>query len=141
MAGITITKADASAAPREAARPDPHRRHRSARADAASYNLARLAKVRSVTAARALDGWAGAATAVILGGDTNTRRPRAGDLQSLGGHDVDFVLARGWRRVGRVTALDHESLSDHAPVLLHLEALPASRDDVPADAGRQPHHP
>ncbi len=72
------------------------------------------------TAATALDRWAGAGTAVVLGGDTNTRRPRAGDLTSLGGHDVDFVLARGWRRVGELDVLDRGTLSDHAPVAMTL---------------------
>lgn len=77
------------------------------------------------TAARALDGWAGAQAPVILGGDTNTRHPRAGDLVSLGGHDVDFVLARGWHEVGVGTVHAHAPLSDHAPVSLELERDPA----------------
>jgi endonuclease/exonuclease/phosphatase family metal-dependent hydrolase len=79
-------------------------------------------------AAAALDGWAGLQAPAVLGGDTNTRRPRAGGLQSLGGHDVDFVLARGWRRVGAVEVLDHGYLSDHAPVTMVLEPVPAHRD-------------
>ncbi|MCW3016862.1 MAG: endonuclease/exonuclease/phosphatase family protein [Solirubrobacterales bacterium] len=83
------------------------------------------------TAAAALDDWAGraggagGAESVILGGDTNTRRPRAGDLTVLGGHDVDFVLARGWRREGPLDILDRGTLSDHAPVGMTL----ARRDD------------
>lgn len=77
------------------------------------------------TAARALDRWAGAATPVVLGGDTNTRRPAAGDLVPLGGHDVDFVLARGWHAVGVGTVHAHAPLSDHAPVSLELERDPA----------------
>jgi endonuclease/exonuclease/phosphatase family metal-dependent hydrolase len=72
------------------------------------------------TAAVALDGWAGAAAPVILGGDTNTRRPGAAGLTVLGGHDVDFVLARGWRRDGPVATLDRGTLSDHAPVGITL---------------------
>lgn len=84
------------------------------------------------TAARALDGWAGHGAPVILGGDTNTRRPRAGDLEVLGGHDVDFVLARDWVRVGRLAILDRGTLSDHAPVAMTL-----ARREVP-DPPRRP---
>lgn len=71
-------------------------------------------------AASALDGWAGTAAAVILGGDTNTRHPQAGDLTVMGGHDVDFVLARGWQRSGPVDVLERGPLSDHAPVVMTL---------------------
>jgi endonuclease/exonuclease/phosphatase family metal-dependent hydrolase len=72
------------------------------------------------TAAAALDGWAGPEAHVVLGGDTNTRRPRAGDLVPLGGHDVDFILARGWRRAGKLDVPDRGTLSDHAPVAMTL---------------------
>jgi endonuclease/exonuclease/phosphatase family metal-dependent hydrolase len=71
-------------------------------------------------AARALDGWAGDAPAV-LGGDTNTRRPTARGFAVIGGHDVDFVLARGLTARGPVRRLDHGHLSDHAPVVAELD--------------------
>ncbi len=71
-------------------------------------------------AATRLDEWAGTAAAVVLGGDTNTRRPQAGELTVLGGHDVDFVLARDWRRVGPLEVLERGTLSDHAPVAMTL---------------------
>ena len=77
-------------------------------------------------AATALDGWAGKQAPVILGGDTNTRRPRAGTLAVLGGHDVDFVLARGWRREGPPAILERGTLSDHAPVSMTLTRQCAS---------------
>jgi endonuclease/exonuclease/phosphatase family metal-dependent hydrolase len=72
------------------------------------------------TAAAALDGWAGPRAPVVCGGDTNTRHPRAAGLTVLGGHDVDFVLARGWQRAGPVDVLEHGRLSDHAPVAMTL---------------------
>lgn len=71
-------------------------------------------------AAVALDEWAGRRTPVLLGGDTNTRRPHALDLQRLAIHDVDAILARGWTADGAPQVLDHGTLSDHAPVALTL---------------------
>ncbi len=82
------------------------------------------------TAAAALDRWAGPGAPVILGGDTNTRRPRAGDLTVLGGEDVDFVLARGWHRDGPVTVLPRGRLSDHAPVTMGLDRGPRGKPPV-----------
>jgi endonuclease/exonuclease/phosphatase family metal-dependent hydrolase len=77
--------------------------------------------------AKALLDWSGAASGtgapVVLGGDTNTRRPNAPGFAVAGGHDVDFVMARGMTRRGRVAVLDHGPLSDHAPV--RVELLPA----------------
>jgi len=70
------------------------------------------------TAGATLDEWAGRRTPVILGGDTNTRRPHCMDLVNLGGHDVDFVLARGWERNGPLNVPDRGILSDHAPVVM-----------------------
>jgi endonuclease/exonuclease/phosphatase family metal-dependent hydrolase len=90
-----------------------------------------FAQADLATAAAALDGWAGRDAPAILGGDTNTRHPRATGLLSLGGHDVDFVLARGWRRVGPVQTPDRGYLSDHAPVRMDLEPVPAHRDGSP----------
>jgi endonuclease/exonuclease/phosphatase family metal-dependent hydrolase len=82
-------------------------------------------------AAAALDGWVPAGAPVVLGGDTNTRHPKAGDLRKLGGHDVDFVLARGWKRAGPVAILERGTLSDHAPVAMTLahadDSVPSGR--------------
>ncbi|MCW2996776.1 MAG: endonuclease/exonuclease/phosphatase family protein [Solirubrobacterales bacterium] len=79
-----------------------------------------FAQADLAAAAAAVDRWAGAQAPVILGGDTNTRRPRAGDLEVLGGHDVDFILARDWRRQGPVATLERGTLSDHSPVGMTL---------------------
>ncbi len=72
-------------------------------------------------AADALLGWAQAGPAV-LGGDTNTRRPNAPGFAVAGGHDVDFITARGLARRGKVEVLDNHTLSDHKPVLVDLVA-------------------
>ncbi len=69
-------------------------------------------------AARALEGWGGAAP-LVLGGDTNVRKPAAPGWTHLGGNNVDHVLARGWTRV-RAEKLDAGPLSDHAPVLVEV---------------------
>jgi endonuclease/exonuclease/phosphatase family metal-dependent hydrolase len=76
------------------------------------------ADLRSATAT--LLAWAGADTAVVLGGDTNTRRPNAPGLAIAGGHDVDFIMARGFARKGKVRVLDRGTLSDHKPVMVEL---------------------
>ena len=56
---------------------------------------------------------------VVLGGDTNVRRPRADGFAVAGGHGVDHVLVRGFERV-RASVLERGPLSDHAPVLVEL---------------------
>ena len=66
--------------------------------------------------------WAGPEAPVVLGGDFNVRRPAVEGFVHAGGHGVDHVFARGMRPVGRARVLDHGSLSDHAPVLVELEA-------------------
>ncbi|HEX6390669.1 MAG TPA: endonuclease/exonuclease/phosphatase family protein [Solirubrobacteraceae bacterium] len=71
-------------------------------------------------AATALLTWAGPTLPAVLGGDTNTRRPNAPGLANAGGHDVDFVLARGLARRGKVEVLDRGALSDHKPVVVDL---------------------
>lgn len=71
-------------------------------------------------AAAAAQAWAGPDAPLLLGGDTNVRDPRAAGLVVLGGHDVDFLLARGWHAAGPVRALAHAPLSDHAPVACDL---------------------
>ena len=74
------------------------------------------------TAAMALRGWAVEDTRpIVLGGDTNTRAPAPPGLAVLGGHDVDFVMARGMKLSGKIEALHHSPLSDHAPVRARLE--------------------
>ncbi|WP_354699974.1 hypothetical protein DSM112329_00232 [Paraconexibacter sp. AEG42_29] len=83
-----------------------------------------FAQADLAVSAVALDEWAGDTTPVILGGDTNTHRPHAGDLQVMGGHGVDAILARGWRSVGAREVLEHGTLSDHVPVAVTLKPTP-----------------
>jgi len=73
-------------------------------------------------AAAGLLFWAGDGVPVLLGGDTNTRRPNAPGFAIAGGHDVDFVMARGMARNGTVQVLDRGTLSDHKPVVVELVA-------------------
>lgn len=56
---------------------------------------------------------------VVLGGDTNVRRPVAPGFRHQGENNVDHVLARGRARVG-AAKLEAGPLSDHAPVLVEL---------------------
>jgi endonuclease/exonuclease/phosphatase family metal-dependent hydrolase len=72
------------------------------------------------TAARALLDWSDGAPRLVLGGDTNVRKPVAPGFVHLGGNSVDHVLARGWKRAG-ARLLDARTLSDHAPVLVEIE--------------------
>jgi endonuclease/exonuclease/phosphatase family metal-dependent hydrolase len=76
------------------------------------------ADLRRATAA--LLSWAGPDAPVVLGGDTNTRRPNAPGLAVAGGHDVDFIMARGLARKGKVVVLPRGRLSDHRPVVVEL---------------------
>lgn len=71
------------------------------------------------TAAEAVLGWAGASP-VVLGGDCNTRAPRAPRLVHAGGHGVDHVLARGLVATAPAAVLGRGGLSDHAPVVVEL---------------------
>ncbi|MCW2967172.1 MAG: endonuclease/exonuclease/phosphatase family protein [Solirubrobacteraceae bacterium] len=70
-------------------------------------------------AAAALRTWAGDSP-FVLGGDFNVRAPAVDGLVNAGGHDVDFVLARGLEPHGPALTLDRGPLSDHAPVLVEL---------------------
>jgi endonuclease/exonuclease/phosphatase family metal-dependent hydrolase len=79
-----------------------------------------FAQADLAVAAVTLDEWAGDAAPVILGGDTNTHRPHAGDLEVMGGHGVDSILARGWEAAGAREVLEHGTLSDHVPVAVTL---------------------
>jgi endonuclease/exonuclease/phosphatase family metal-dependent hydrolase len=75
-------------------------------------------------AARSVLGWAGPDAPVVLGGDVNYRRPHADGYTVVGGHDVDFVLARGLVAAGPVEVLERGPLSDHAPVLVTVTRHP-----------------
>jgi endonuclease/exonuclease/phosphatase family metal-dependent hydrolase len=77
------------------------------------------AQADAATAAAHLLEWACDAP-VVLGGDFNTRAPRAGVLVDLGGHEVDRILARGWAAASPLRTLDHGHLSDHAPIVIDL---------------------
>lgn len=65
--------------------------------------------------------WAGEAP-LVLGGDLNVRDPRVPGFVQAGGHDVDFVFARGLALAdgARCEVLDRGALSDHAPVRVTL---------------------
>jgi endonuclease/exonuclease/phosphatase family metal-dependent hydrolase len=77
------------------------------------------AQADTVAAARHVLDWAGGEPAV-LGGDFNTRAPRAPGLTDLGGHRVDRVLGRGWIAAGPARTLEHGHLSDHEPIVVDL---------------------
>jgi endonuclease/exonuclease/phosphatase family metal-dependent hydrolase len=77
------------------------------------------AQADAAAAARHVLAWAGGAPAV-LGGDFNTRAPRAPGLTDLGGHKVDRVLGRGWVAATPARTLEHGRLSDHAPIVVDL---------------------
>lgn len=77
------------------------------------------ARADARTAARELRGWSDDAPRLVLGGDLNDPEPVAPGFTHLGGHHIDHVLARGWRRVG-AQRLDAGLLSDHAPVLVEI---------------------
>ena len=72
------------------------------------------------TATRKLLAWSDDGPRLVLGGDTNVRKPVASGFVHLGGNWVDHVLARGFKRVG-ARLLDAGTLSDHAPVLVEIE--------------------
>jgi endonuclease/exonuclease/phosphatase family metal-dependent hydrolase len=91
----------------------------------AQVHSERRAQADLAEAARAVTAWAGsgpagAAPPIVLGGDTNTRRPAAPGFAVAGGHDVDFVLARGLTAPARPEVLQRGPLSDHAPVVVAL---------------------
>ena len=68
--------------------------------------------------------WAGGGPA-LLGGDFNVRRPAARGFEWLGGDGVDHVLGHGLRGIGPTETPDRGELSDHAPVIVTVERLPA----------------
>jgi endonuclease/exonuclease/phosphatase family metal-dependent hydrolase len=65
--------------------------------------------------------WA-AGEPVALGGDFNVRNLSLAPLRYRGGNDVDHVFAAGFADHGRTEVLDAGDLSDHAPVLVTLDA-------------------
>jgi endonuclease/exonuclease/phosphatase family metal-dependent hydrolase len=85
----------------------------------AQVHSERRAQADLALAARTVLGWAGVAP-VVLGGDTNTRRPALPGLLLAGGHGVDHVAARGLVAAGPAHTLPRAGLSDHAPVLVEL---------------------
>lgn len=77
-----------------------------------------LARADIALAASSVLGWAGDAPA-LLGGDFNVPDPVPAGFTSLGGHNVDFVFARGVRGDGAEPELLRRGrLSDHRPVLV-----------------------
>ena len=64
---------------------------------------------------------------VVFGGDLNIRRPAVPGFTVAGGHDVDFVLVRGFAARG-FEVLDRGVLSDHAAVLVDLARQDAADD-------------
>jgi endonuclease/exonuclease/phosphatase family metal-dependent hydrolase len=76
-------------------------------------------------AAASTTGWAAGAP-TLLGGDMNLRgHPTAFGYTHLAGHWVDHVLGRGFRVVEKGHALDRGTLSDHAPLTVVVERVPA----------------
>jgi endonuclease/exonuclease/phosphatase family metal-dependent hydrolase len=72
-------------------------------------------------AARTAVAWSLGAP-LVLGGDLNTRHPVAPGFAAAAGHSVDHVLVRLLRPTGTGTTLEHGPLSDHAPVLVEVDA-------------------
>ncbi|HEX6621485.1 MAG TPA: endonuclease/exonuclease/phosphatase family protein [Solirubrobacteraceae bacterium] len=70
-------------------------------------------------AAQTATAWSAGAP-VVLGGDLNTRHPRAPGFAAVAGHSVDHVLVRSLRADGPGRTLDRGRLSDHVPVLAHV---------------------
>jgi endonuclease/exonuclease/phosphatase family metal-dependent hydrolase len=71
-------------------------------------------------------GWAGGRP-VVLGGDFNIRQLSLTGFQYVGGHSVDHVFVRALEPVGPAAVLDHDPLSDHAPVLVAVAKKSAYR--------------
>ena len=54
---------------------------------------------------------------IVLGGDFNVRSLALDGFAHAGGHGVDHVFVRGLEVVREAEALEHDGLSDHAPLL------------------------
>jgi endonuclease/exonuclease/phosphatase family metal-dependent hydrolase len=88
---------------------------------ATTRNEPRARSECEAAAAAALE-WAGGAP-LVLGGDMNLRRPPAlPGLRHVAGHYVDHIFSAGLWPTGPGTVLEHEPLSDHAPVAVSLAA-------------------
>jgi endonuclease/exonuclease/phosphatase family metal-dependent hydrolase len=61
--------------------------------------------------------WAGSMP-VALAGDFNLRTLELDGFRHVGGHGVDHAFVRGLEVVHPARALDHDGLSDHAPLLV-----------------------
>jgi endonuclease/exonuclease/phosphatase family metal-dependent hydrolase len=59
---------------------------------------------------------------IVLGGDFNLRSLALDGFDHAGGHGVDHVFVRGLEVVRRAEALEHDGLSDHAPVVAVVQA-------------------
>jgi endonuclease/exonuclease/phosphatase family metal-dependent hydrolase len=70
-------------------------------------------------AASTASAWAGGAP-VVLGGDLNTRVPRAPGFVHVGGSGVDHLFARPADVAAPARTLPRGALSDHAPVVARL---------------------
>jgi endonuclease/exonuclease/phosphatase family metal-dependent hydrolase len=88
----------------------------------AQAHVPALAQADLALAAAETVRWAAGAP-TVLGGDFNQRGALAVDgFQDVARHWVDHVLVRGMRGAGRGRTLDRGSLSDHAPLVVTLEA-------------------
>jgi endonuclease/exonuclease/phosphatase family metal-dependent hydrolase len=70
-------------------------------------------------AARTAIAWSGGAP-VVLGGDLNTREPRAEGFEVAAGHSVDHLLTHRVHADALGRTLDHGDLSDHVPLVLEV---------------------
>jgi endonuclease/exonuclease/phosphatase family metal-dependent hydrolase len=65
--------------------------------------------------------WAGAATAIVLGGDFNVPEPELAGFERVPGHrGVDQIFVRNLRFDGHVRTLDRGTLSDHKPIVVNV---------------------
>ena len=88
----------------------------------ASKQEPRERTVRDIQRAHAaLATWAGHTRPVLLGGDFNLGAPEqfTPGLVQLAGGGVDYILGRGFERVG-AQALERGGLSDHRPIRVEL---------------------
>jgi endonuclease/exonuclease/phosphatase (EEP) superfamily protein YafD len=67
----------------------------------------------------AADGWAGGAP-LVFGGDLNQPAPRLPGLAPAASNGTDHVFVRGFAAAGPAERLEHDGLSDHAPLAVEL---------------------
>ena len=70
-------------------------------------------------AAQTAIAWSAGAL-VVLGGDLNTRHPRAPGFEVVAGHSVDHLFVRLANVAAPERTLDRGSLSDHLPLLAEV---------------------